>query len=258
MNSLLKRTIRAALPRGYRTYTILRGRLQGAKIVTSWHDYPAAIAGYAERELTAWLLSNVGPGETWIDVGAHYGYTSLAMCRGVGESGRVFAFEPSLSSAGCIARTRVANRHWWWTVCPFGLDDSSVLRPNELPWVRGMIDSQVALESADGTERFLSVALDVIWTGLAGGDNRVDGIKMDVQGMEVRALEGMRGILGRHRPVLVLEIHAGVDRSRIIEILREAGYDIRPEPIEKGPTDFFDPQSNFSFVFRPALRGITS
>jgi FkbM family methyltransferase len=250
MKETTKRILRTFLPRTPTAHRIKGGQLAGAQIVTSWRDYPAAIMGYAEKELTAWLLGQVRPGETWLDVGAHYGYTSLAMCRATGIGGRVFAFEPSLSSAGCIARTRLANRHWMWTVCPFGLDDSTVVAVHELPWIRGMIDSQVPLAQADGTERFLSVGLDAVWASLSGGDERIHGIKMDVQGMEVRALAGMRQALGRHRPALVLEIHAGVDRAEVIEILAAAGYAPTPEPIEKGSTDFFDPQSNFSFVFR--------
>lgn len=252
MNDTVKRLLRPLLPKSFRAHIIKSGLLAGVRIVTSWRDYPASIMGYAEKELTAWLLANVRPGETWLDVGAHYGYTSLAMCRKTGPAGRVFAFEPSLSSAGCIARTRLANQFWWWTVCPLGLDDSTVISVQELPWVRGMIDSQVSLGEADGTERFLSAGLDMIWAGLSGGNDIVHGIKMDVQGMEISALEGMRALLTRHRPVLVLEIHAGVDRNRIIAILTAAGYSGKPLAIEKGSSDFFDPNSNHSFVFRAA------
>lgn len=252
MNESTKNLLRHLLPRTAAVHRIKVGALQGDRIITSWRDYPAAIMGYAEKELTGWLLRNVRAGETWLDVGAHYGYTSLAMCRGVGESGRVFAFEPSLSSAGCIARTRLANRYWWWTVCPFGLDASPVLATHELPWVRGMIDSQVSLAAADGTEKFMSVALDPVWPGLAAGNPVVHGIKMDVQGMEIEALAGMRELLRAHRPKLVLEIHAGVDRARVTAILGEAGYGLQPQPIEKGATDFYALDSNYSFVFSAA------
>lgn len=245
----LKKLLRSCLPRTSKAHRILSGQLRGSRIVTSWHDYPAAIIGYAEKELTAWLLQQVQPGETWLDVGAHYGYTSISMCERTESRGRVFAFEPSLSSAACLARTRLANRHWWWTICPFGLDQSPALTGHELPWVRGMIDSQVAPSAADGTERFLSVALASVWPGLSAGDQKVHGIKMDVQGMEIEALNGMRELLRAFRPKLVLEIHAGVDRTKVVEILRAVGYNTQPESIEKGATDFFDPQSNFSFAF---------
>jgi len=49
----------------------LGGLLKGYVIVTSWHDYPAAILGRTERALLDWFAHNVGSGETWLDVGAH-------------------------------------------------------------------------------------------------------------------------------------------------------------------------------------------
>ena len=69
-------------------------RLRGAWLVTSWHDYPAGLAGRTERALLEWFAQNVHQGETWLDVGAHYGYTTIALGRLVGSHGRVFTFEP--------------------------------------------------------------------------------------------------------------------------------------------------------------------
>src|SRR5690349_1982373 len=104
-----KTQLRRFLPKSIAPQSILAGPLQGASICTSWHDYPGAILGSTERALLDWFQRNVSPGETWIDVGAHYGYTAIALCRLVGPSGRVVAFEPVLSTAGCIARTRELN-----------------------------------------------------------------------------------------------------------------------------------------------------
>jgi hypothetical protein len=44
-------------------------------------------------------LARVKPG----DIGAHYGYTAIALCKLVGPSRRVFAFEPMLKTAGCVS-----------------------------------------------------------------------------------------------------------------------------------------------------------
>src|SRR5947209_667206 len=108
-NVRLKEAVRSALPAKLRPHSILAGPLRGASIYTSWHDYPGAILGTTERPLLEWFGRNVLPGETWIDIGAHYGYTAIALCRLVGPAGRVFAFEPVLSTAGCVARTRELN-----------------------------------------------------------------------------------------------------------------------------------------------------
>src|SRR6267378_2914827 len=106
----LKEHVRRLLPKSVRPHRILAGRLRGFRIVTSWYDYPAAILGKTERALLDWFEENVHIGETWLDVGAHYGYTALALSRLVGPAGRVFAFEPMITTAGCVARTRELNR----------------------------------------------------------------------------------------------------------------------------------------------------
>src|SRR5437870_10702962 len=120
-DSRLKGQIRRLLPRGVRPHRILSGPLRGLRIVTSWHDYPAAILGRTERALLDWFEHNVGAGETWLDVGAHYGYTALALSRLVGPQGRVFAFEPMIATCGHLARTRTLNGLRQLTVVPCGL-----------------------------------------------------------------------------------------------------------------------------------------
>src|SRR6266705_5856989 len=100
MNRTLKEQLRRFMPSTVRAHRILGGRLRGYRIVTSWHDYPAAILGRTERALLGWFERNVAAGETWLDVGAHYGYTAIALSRLVGTQGRVFAFEPMAATAG--------------------------------------------------------------------------------------------------------------------------------------------------------------
>src|SRR5438309_4114648 len=48
-----------------------------------------------ERQEQEFLLEFLGPGMTFIDIGAHHGLYSLLASKKVGPSGRVVAFEPS-------------------------------------------------------------------------------------------------------------------------------------------------------------------
>jgi FkbM family methyltransferase len=243
----LKELVRSALPGRVKDHRVLAGPLRGAHLVTSWHDYPGALLGRTERPLLAWFARNVGESETWLDVGAHYGYTAIALSRLVGPSGRVFAFEPVLPTAGCIARTRELNRLRHLTVVPFALDQGRKFETVELPTVRGMADSTIA---QDGwSERIMTTSLDALWPSLCRGEARVDGIKMDVQGMELGALLGMREVLTRWRPKLVIEFHSGVDRRPILELLRSIGYSGACEPIEPGDTAEVV-VDNHSYAFR--------
>jgi len=144
MNTVLKSFLRARLPRAIRPQRILAGSLRGKWIVTSWHDYPAAILGRTERPLLNWFSTNVKPGETWLDIGAHYGYTAIALCCLVGNTGRVVAFEPMLSTAGFLTQTRALNQFSQLTIVPFALAASDTLTTARLPVVRGMVDSTIA------------------------------------------------------------------------------------------------------------------
>ena len=179
-----KERLRRLLPRAIRPRRILAGPLRGYIIVTSWHDYPAAILGRTERALLEWLARNVAAGQTWLDAGAHYGYTAIALSRLVGRMGRVFAFEPVLSTAGHLARTRALNRLDQLTVLPFGLGEPDGFELRSLSLVRGMADS--TLEAPDDEPDTLLIArLDSIWANISDGESRIDGIKIDVQGMEI-------------------------------------------------------------------------
>src|SRR5258708_14280806 len=161
MENSLKARARKLLSKSIGPHSILAGSLRGATICTSWHDYPGAILGTTEKLLLDWFRRNVSPGETWIDVGAHYGYTAIALCRLVGASGRVVAFEPILSTAGCIARTRQLNGLRQLHVVPVGLASCSSIESRDLPVVRGMADS--TMRQSVWKERIQVTSFDTAW-----------------------------------------------------------------------------------------------
>jgi FkbM family methyltransferase len=212
------------------------------------HDYPGAILGRTERPLLAWFRENVKSGETWLDVGANYGYTAIALAELVGRSGHAYAFEPSLTTAGCLNRTRVLNGLNQITVLPFGLSTPGGIRLMSVPVDRGMANHAFG---GGGTEDIYVIGFDDLWTAL--GKSPVHGVKIDVQGMELDVLEGMAETLRDQRPKLVVELHSGVDRKRVTELLRNAGYRlpgiaVDPAPAESEATYHDD----HSYTFEPA------
>jgi len=229
----LKAQIRRLMPRTVRAHRILGGPLRGCRIVTSWHDYPGAILGRTERALLEWFERHVTPGTTWLDVGAHYGYTAIALARLVGSRGRVFAFEPELTTAGCLAQTRQANHLAHLTVLPLALGAPESLGVQSLPTVRGMVDRTVPAEGKQ-TTAFLTARLDWVWERLCGTQRRIDGIKIDVQGMELETLRGMTGLLREFTPPLVVEVHHGVDRGVLLDLLESVGYARLGQSVEAG------------------------
>jgi FkbM family methyltransferase len=255
------RWLRWRFPRRITGHRILSGPLRGKRIVTSWRDYPAAIAGITERELLGWFGRNVRIGETWLDVGAHYGYTAISLGNLVGPSGRVFAFEPMAATVGCLARTRYLNGLEQLIVVPLALGVTDEIQLQKLATIRGMVDSTI--HSGGGTnqqsqwnEAILVARMDWLWPRIAGGNPCIHGIKIDVQGMELHVLRGMAGILKAHHPKLVVEMHRGVDRTEIITLLAQIGYSTKATPIEPVPGEveakFIDDRS---YAFSPINGG---
>ena len=253
MTGSLKAQIRRLLPRAIRSHAILAGPLQGAFIYTSWHNYPGAVLGTTEKPLLEWFQRNVCSGETWIDIGAHYGYTAIALCRLVGLQGRVFAFEPVLSTAGCIERTRELNKLHQLQILPLGLGSCLALESRRLPVTRGMADSTIGQGCREET---ISVAsFDTIWRLLCEQEPTVHGIKIDVQGMELEVMEGMRQTLRAWHPKLIVEFHAGVDRAQALELLTSCGYSVPGIPIDPAPNELPYPDDK-SYLFLNECVGI--
>jgi hypothetical protein len=99
--------------------------------------------------------------------------------------------------------------------------------------VRGMVDSTV--EGQRFEESFLASSLDWLWPRLQGTREKIDGVKIDVQGMEIQVLKGMQGILRQYRPKLAIELHRDVSREDFLNLLGELGYSQPASPIEPLP-----------------------
>jgi FkbM family methyltransferase len=239
--------------------------------VTSRHDYPGAILGRTEKPLLEWFGKNVKSGETWLDIGAHYGYTALALSRLVGVRGRVFAFEPMLNTAGSISKTSQINHLTQLTVVPMALSNCEDLEIDRLQSVRGMLGkvlTELAVDANQGsaaqrpdvmTITFLGARFDWLWPRISGGDTHFDGVKIDVQGMEIQVLKGMLPLLKANRPQLLVEIHNGVSRAELLEVLASAGYVRQGIPVEPLPGET-EPlyADDKTYAFTPDLSRVVS
>lgn len=203
------------------------------RIHASWRSYPRAILGVAEQALVDWIGRNASTGETWLDVGAHFGYTSLAFCRGVGPSGRVFAFEPSPSAAGALSATAEANDLSNLFVVPVALGEGGHALRREFTQDNDMVMATLEGGRPSTSKSFLSVvSLDATWNELCGDDPRISGIKIDVQGMEAETVRGMRELLQAQRPRLIVEYHAYADLEELLDGIESAGYGREGKQIE--------------------------
>lgn len=248
--SSVKALLRTFLPRQVRTHRILAGPLKGRKMVTSWNRNFSGLVGRTEPGVNAWFASNALPGETWLDIGANYGVTALRLADLVGPSGRVFAFEPKLETCGNLAETIALNSMSQVVVIPVALASNADLTLRRFT-TSGSMAVGTALASGQ-IETLLVSNLDWLWPRIADGVLRVDGIKIDVQGMELEVLRGMKELLLASAPKLCVELHAGVDRSELLDLLESCAYPRRATPVDKdrdsGPEPLYLDNANYAFI----------
>jgi hypothetical protein len=74
--------------------------------------------------------------------------------------------------------------------------------------------------------------------------------------MEIKVLEGMAEVARRYRPKLLVELHTGVSRTKVLEVMASIGYIPRGTPVEPLPGES-DPMyaDDRTYSFTPASAG---
>ncbi|HYV46862.1 MAG TPA: FkbM family methyltransferase [Myxococcaceae bacterium] len=190
--------------------------------------------GQYEPQETAVLRALLSPGSTFVDVGAHWGYFSLLAAALVGESGRAIAVEADPRIHATLSANLELNRVPWVTAhhvaIAAGPGTVELLGYSDAQENWGL--SRIAGPGAAGESARFQVptkALDDLLDEL--GVRAADLVKMDIEGAEGFALQGMeRGLRdGRYRRLL-LELHPaelrghGMDPLALLQRLAGAGY----------------------------------
>ena len=149
-----------------------------------------------------------------LDVGAHAGQFAKLFAK-LGPQGRVYAFEPG-HYARVILRTALRlNRLRNVVVLPLALGERSGVAVLSVPVKRsgsyGFGLSHIGAGGEDAAEHELVplATLDEVVAALAL--DRIDFLKADIEGYELRLVQGARATLARFRPALLIEL----DPSRL-------------------------------------------
>jgi FkbM family methyltransferase len=145
---------------------------------------------------------------TVLDVGAHHGLYSLLASKRVGKSGRVRSFEPSPRERKYLTQNLGINRCRNVQVESFALGSSA--GQAELFMVEGIEDGCNSLRppAAEVTTTKVTVEVRSLDEYLAQQRiEKVDFIKLDVEGAEIEVLRGATRLLqAAKRPVILAEV----------------------------------------------------
>ncbi len=177
------------------------------------------------------IMDEVHPGDSIADVGAFFGFYTFAFAKRTGPGGRVIAFEPDPYNAAFLKD--IVKRY------------KISLKPEIIGCATGekrqrlRFDSQGTSTSdvlASGPPKGEAREVECVSLDEFFADDKLDIIKIDVEGYEEKVLLGARNILRRkigYPRAIFIEVHPyawnnyGTTDKAIITILNDAGYRVK-------------------------------
>ena len=173
----------------------------------------------------------VRPGDWVVDVGANVGHYTKRLSELVGPRGRVLAFEPTPATFSLLA----ANARWFAhpnvSLFNAAVSDKTDLVGMAIPdFNTGLANYYEAhlAPAADSAFSVLTVSLDAL-----GLDHRIALVKIDAEDHEAFVLAGMRTLIAKHQPTLIVETGS----AEVVAGLAALGY--APEKLPGSPNYLF-------------------
>ena len=227
---LLRKELNRAAPEELTIVQVAAGALQGFSLELNLQMEKDYWLGTYELELQQAVDELVKPGWVVYDVGANIGYISLMLARQVGETGQVFSFEALPANVQRLQRNIGLN----------GLQErvqvysaAVVDRAAPVHFLVHPSTSMGKVVGSAGRDKIQEYQQEIEVVGLT-----LDGfvfednhpvpqvIKMDIEGGEVLAVQGMRRILAELRPLMLIELHGHEAARTLWPVLTGDGYSI--------------------------------
>ena len=162
--------------------------------------------GFHEFREFLFLHRFLKPDMVFVDVGANLGEYSLFAAKRL-TSGIILSFEPLPSIRSVLEKNIQINRFDNIRVFPFGLSDT-----NERMTIHEFEDVHEGLATLYPGDRPSKTTVDVQLKTLddiiTGSEiKKIDVIKMDIEGGELKALQGSRKLIELYHPVFMIEIN---------------------------------------------------
>lgn len=187
------------------------------------------LGGHYEESVCAWMKARVRPGAVILDVGAQVGLYAMLAARWVGETGRIFAFDPS-PEAVAILKRHLAMNHLSQNVTVVagaaGAEDG-VVSMN----MAGAAPENSLASSQHAGRSYRAVEVPVMRIDHFCAQQQIKPalIKIDTEGWELHVLRGAGDLLRDEAITWVVEMHpyawaeAGYERTDVEALLAENG-----------------------------------
>lgn len=212
--------------------------------------------GHWELAVISQFAAALRPGDVVLDVGANIGQFAIVAASKVGPTGKVIAIEAGQAAFEILTKNIAENHFTQVKALHLAAWDSETtlhlggVREDMLGW------GKVQTDSTSQTEAVPARRLDQVLAEL--DCERVDIIKIDIEGAEWKAIQGMTGLFDKHPPRQVYcelannHDNYGSGPLDIVRFFRDRGYramlleDAGPVPLED---KLFDNVVNVTVLF---------
>jgi len=190
--------------------------------------------GFIEKFETELIEKVLRKGDTFLDIGANLGYYTLIAAKIVGNEGKVFAFEPESNNFALLKRNVEMNGFKNIVLVNKAISNKSGKAKLFLSKERNVFGGHSLYnnEWLNAKENdFVTVDIITLDEFFKDYDGDIDIIKMDIEGAEGLALQGMQNLLRKNKNVKIFTEFSPIG--------------LKASPI--GPKEYLNMLMNFGF-----------
>jgi FkbM family methyltransferase len=175
----------------------------------------------------------INEGDTVLELGAHIGYISLYFSQLVGNSGKLYVFEPGANNLPYVRENISHSNFKNIELVEKAVSDTNGTATFYLENLTGQSNSLVKdyrVTKKIQSKTFVDLKKNAVEVETIRLDdfvrqkniNRINFIKIDIEGAEYMAINGMQNILQEFKPVMMIEVTE--NHEALFGLLKDKGY----------------------------------
>jgi FkbM family methyltransferase len=163
-----------------------------------------------------------------VDMGANIGYYTLLFARLVGEKGKVYAFEPDKDNFAILKKNVQINGYKNVVLVNKAVSDKT---GKTKLYISADNNADHRIYSSDEKRKYVTIETVKIDEYFKDSKIKINFIKLDIQGAEWAALNGMQQLIKRSRKIKLVTEYSpialkrfGVSPEEYLKLLKKSGF----------------------------------
>ncbi len=203
--------------------------VQGNKMILDPGDqFALSVWGVWEAMITDLFKKEIKKGDVVLDIGANIGYYTLIAAKLVGENGRVYAFEPDPDYFDLLKKNVEINDYKNVILVQKAVSDKTEMK--KLYFCK---EEYRIYDFPDANHKFIEIDAIRLDDYFKNYEGKIDFIKMDIEGAELRAIQGAESLLEKNKNLKIITEFSpnglqkfGIEPKDYLELLIDHGFDL--------------------------------